>query len=108
MSDIIHATPETFEAIVLQSDKPVLLDIWAQWCGPCKAMGPALDELSGEYDGRLIVVKLDMDEHEELVEDLGVRSLPTLIFYRAGERLAERSGGASKGEIKAFIDDNLS
>ena len=107
MAAITHADEDTFEKMVLQADKPVLLDIWAEWCGPCKAMAPALDELSQAYDGRVNIVKLDLDENEDLVESLGVRSLPTLIFYDNGERRGDRSGAASKSEIEAFVDQHL-
>ena len=107
MASVLHVTDETFESQVLQAGGPVLLDVWAEWCGPCKAMSPLLDQLAEEYDGKLTIAKLDMDDHEDLVEELGVRSLPTLMFYQGGNCAARRSGAATKDEIKNLIDDNL-
>lgn len=107
MAEIVNATDESFAAEVLSTNGPVLLDVWAEWCGPCKAMGPALESVAQEFDGQVKVVKLDMDEYEDLVEDLGVRSLPTLIFYKNGDRVADRSGAATEEEIASFVKEHL-
>jgi len=105
MSATITVTDATFEAEVLQSEIPVVVDIWATWCGPCKAIAPILDDLAGEYDGRVKIVKLDADQNPETVMATGVTSIPTLGFYRGGERVDVLTGAHPKPIIAGKIDE---
>ena len=105
MSATITVTDATFEAEVLQSEIPVLVDIWATWCGPCKAIAPILEDLAGEYDGRVKIVKLDADANPQTVMAAGVTSLPTLGFYRDGERVDVLIGANPKPIIAGKIDE---
>lgn len=105
MSATITVTDATFEAEVLRSDIPVVVDIWATWCGPCKAIAPILEDLAGEYDGRVKIVKLDADQNPETVMAAGVTSIPTLGLYRAGERVDVLIGAHPNPVIASKIDE---
>ncbi|GLU91069.1 MULTISPECIES: thioredoxin [Microbacteriaceae] len=102
---ITHVTDATFHAEVIESELPVLVDIWAAWCGPCKAIAPILDTLAEEYAGRVKVVKVDADANPETVTAAGVTSIPTIGFYRAGERVDVLIGAHPKPVIAAKIED---
>lgn len=102
---ITHVTDATFHAEVIESELPVLVDIWAAWCGPCKAIAPILDTLAEEYAGRVKVVKVDADANQETVTAAGVTSIPTIGFYRAGERVDVLIGAHPKPVIAAKIED---
>ena len=104
---IIHTTDEAFDQDVLQSDVPVLLDFWAEWCGPCKMIGPLLGELSEEYVDKVKIVKLNVDENNNTAIQYAVRSIPTLILFKDGQVQAQHIGAAAKGQLKQFIDSNL-
>ena len=105
MSDrIIHITDATFEDKVLNSDKPVLVDYWAEWCGPCKMIAPILDEIADEYDGKLTVAKLDTDRNQPTAIKYGVRGIPTLMIFKDGEIAGTKVGALSKSQLSAFID----
>lgn len=104
---IIHADDATFESIVLKSDAPALVDFWAPWCGPCRAIGPVLEEIAGEYEGRLHVVKVNVDESPELSRKYGIRSIPSLLFIHCGAVKESRVGSMPKAQLAAFIDRNM-
>lgn len=104
---LVHISDDTFEAEVLQSDKPVLLDFWAEWCGPCKAIAPVLEELDGEYQDRLKIAKIDVDANSKTPQQFGIRSIPTLILFKNGVVEAQQVGAVSKRQLKDFLDTNL-
>ena len=104
---LTHTTDETFDQDVIQSEQPVLLDFWAEWCGPCKMIGPILGELSEEYADKVKIVKLNVDENNNTAIQYAVRSIPTLILFKDGQVQAQHIGAAAKGQLKQFLDSNL-
>jgi len=104
---IIHTSDDTFDDDVLKSEQPVLLDFWAEWCGPCKMIAPALAEIADEYHGRLSVAKLNIDENQSTAPKYQVRGIPTLILFKNGKVEAQTVGAKSKTELKAFLDTHL-
>ncbi|HRE17550.1 MAG TPA: thioredoxin TrxA [Rhodocyclaceae bacterium] len=108
MSEHIHyVTDDSFEAEVLQSAQPVLVDYWAEWCGPCKMIAPILDEVAGEYAGKLKVAKLNIDDNQGTPAKFGIRGIPTLMLFKNGNVEATKVGALSKSQLTAFIDSNL-
>lgn len=108
MSDrIIHVTDAGFETEVLKAEGPMLVDFWADWCGPCKMIAPILDEISKEYEGRLTVAKLNIDENPATPPKYGIRGIPTLMLFKGGSVEATKVGAVSKSQLTAFIDSNL-
>ena len=108
MSDnIVHVSDASFEEDVLKSTTPVLVDFWAEWCGPCKMIAPILDELSTEYAGKIKVAKLNIDENQATAPQYGVRGIPTLILVKNGSVEAQQVGAVSKSQLAAFIDSNI-
>jgi len=105
--NVVHTSDDTFEVDVLGSDQAVLVDFWAEWCGPCKMIAPILDEIADEYAGKLKVVKLDIDSNPAIPRRFGVRGIPTLMVFKAGEVEATKVGAVSKSQLAAFIDSNL-
>jgi len=104
---IIHLTDDSFEADVLKASQPVLVDYWAEWCGPCKMIAPVLDEIAGEYSGKLTVAKLNIDDNPNTPPRYGIRGIPTLMLFKDGEVEATKVGAVSKSQLTAFIDSNL-
>ena len=104
---ISHLTDETFEEEVLQSNLPVLVDYWAEWCGPCKMIAPILDSLTAEYAGKLKISKLNIDDNQKTPQQYGVRGIPTLMIFKNGNVEATKVGALSKSQLTAFIDSNL-
>jgi len=104
---IVHVTDDTFEEEVLKADMPVLVDYWADWCGPCKMIAPILDEIAEEYAGKLKVAKLNIDENPNMPPKFGIRGIPTLMLFRNGNVEATKVGAVSKSQLAAFIDSNL-
>ena len=107
-SDLIkHISDASFEADVLQSTQPVLVDYWAEWCGPCKMIAPILDEMATTYTGKLQITKMNVDENREIPAQFGIRGIPTLMLFKDGKLAATKVGALSKSQMAAFIDDNL-
>jgi len=104
---IVHVTDDTFEAEVLQSESPVLVDYWAEWCGPCRMIAPILDEIAADYADRLKVCKLNVDENQNTPPRYGIRGIPTLMLFRNGEVEATKVGALSKSQLTAFLDSSL-
>ena len=108
MAEHIHyVTDDTFDPEVLQSSTPVLVDYWAEWCGPCKMIAPILDEVAGDYKGRLTVAKLNVDENQTTPAKYGIRGIPTLMLFKNGAVVGTKVGALSKSQLTAFIDSNL-
>ncbi|MFT5112122.1 MAG: thioredoxin 1 [Parasphingorhabdus sp.] len=105
--NITHVSDDSFEQDVLKSDKPVLIDYWAEWCGPCKMIAPVLNEIADEYSDRVKVVKLNIDENPETPPKYGIRGIPTLMLFKDGQVEATKVGAVSKSQLTAFIDGNL-
>jgi len=104
---ILHTTDNDFDADVINNEKSVLVDFWAEWCGPCKAIAPILDELAEELDGTLDVVKLNVDENPSVSQKYGIRSIPTIIIFKNGAVQAQKLGAMSKSQLIEFINTNI-
>ena len=104
---IQHVTDDTFESEVLQAQSPVLVDYWAEWCGPCKSIAPILAEVAKEYDGRLKIAKLNVDDNAEVPRRYNIRGIPTLMLFKNGNLEATKVGAVSKSQLTAFLDSNI-
>ena len=104
---IKNISDSSFEAEVLKSDKPVLVDYWAEWCGPCKMIAPILDEVSTAYQDKLVVAKMNVDENRDIPAKFGIRGIPTLMLFKDGQLAATKVGAMSKAQLTAFIDQQL-
>ena len=107
MAEIRHVSDDTFENEVLKSDIPVLVDYWAEWCGPCKVIAPVLEEIASEYDGKMRICKLDIDANEITPPKYGIRGIPTLMLFKSGAVEATKVGALSKSQLTAFLDSNI-
>jgi len=108
MSDkIIHLTDDSFDADVLKAEGPVLVDFWAEWCGPCKMIAPILDEIAEEFAGKLTITKLNIDQNPATAPKYGIRGIPTLLLFKNGEVAATKVGALSKSQLKDFLSANL-
>lgn len=107
-SDLIkHISDASFEGDVIKSDRPVLVDYWAEWCGPCKMIAPILDEVAKDYGTRLQVTKMNVDENREVPAKFGIRGIPTLMLFKGGQLAATKVGAVSKAQLTAFLNDHL-
>ena len=104
---IKNVTDATFETEVLQSTQPVLVDYWAEWCGPCKMIAPILDDVSATYEGKLQIAKMNVDENRDIPAKFGIRGIPTLMLFKGGQLAATKVGALSKSQLIAFIDQQL-
>ncbi|MCB1826860.1 MAG: thioredoxin [Coxiellaceae bacterium] len=107
MGNAITITDATFEEQVINSDTPVLVDFWAEWCGPCKMLSPVLEEIAGEYEGRLQIVKVNVDENASAASQYGVRSIPYLVLFKNGSVVATEVGAKTKSQLAAFLDQHV-
>jgi thioredoxin 1 len=108
MSEAIkHITDNSFETDVVQAGKPVLLDFWAEWCGPCKMIAPILEEVAKEYGDKIQIAKINVDENQEIPAKFGIRGIPTLILFKNGEIAAQKVGALAKSQLTAFLDSHL-
>jgi thioredoxin 1 len=104
---VLHISDDDFEKVVLKAQGPILVDYWAEWCGPCKQLAPVLDEIAKDYQGKLTIVKLNIDENPKTPQRYGVRGIPTLMIFKNGEVDATKVGALPKGQLAQFIDSNL-
>lgn len=100
----LEITDANFEELVMNSDKPVMLDFWAVWCGPCRMIGPIVEEMSGEYEGRAVIGKVDVDNNQEVAMKYGIRNIPTVLFIKDGEVVDKQVGAGPKGAFTAKLD----
>ena len=107
MSNVIEITDASFEEEVLKSDIPVLLDFWAEWCGPCKSLSPIVDETSKDYEGKIKFAKINVDENADTTKEFGIRGIPTLILFKNGEKKETKVGLLTKSELISFLDSNI-
>ena len=105
--NIKHITDANFDAEVLKSERPVLVDFWAEWCGPCKMIAPILEEVAQQYEGKLVVAKVDVDANQAVPAKFGIRGIPTLILCKNGVAAAQKVGAMAKGQLVHFIDSNI-
>lgn len=106
-SKIVYVTDATFEQDVLKSELPVLLDFWADWCGPCKMIAPVLEQLAEELDGQVRIAKLNVDENRMIAAQYGIRGIPTLMVFKNGENVATKVGALAKAQLNAFVQDSI-
>ncbi len=107
MSKTLEITDANFEEVVLKSDQPVLVDFWAEWCGPCKMIGPVVEELAGEYDGKAVIGKVNVDENPETSAKFGIRSIPTLLVIKGGEIVEKQIGAVPKATLAGKLDAHV-
>ena len=106
-NNIVHATDASFEAEVINSDIPVLVDYWAEWCGPCKMIAPVLEEVAESYAGKIKIVKVDVDSNKEIAQKHGIRGIPTLMVFKDGSAQATKVGALSKTQLEEFVESSL-